>query len=127
MPQTLPRRRGRPKGSEIDDGLALSRIADLLVEGQAGNVAAAVRLQAGQDPSLIRRLQRKFQRDRETLLIAARARAERLALEDGIRQNQFLKATQPLSWRQDHDAYTQLLDAANLDRQDVLKKSFERS
>ena len=127
MTETLPRRRGRPKGSEIDDGAALSRIADRLIEGHARNVAAAVRLQAGHDPSLIRRLQRKFRRDREALLSAARARAERLAIEDGIRQNQILKATQPLHWRQDHDAYTQLLDAANLDRQDTLKRAFERS
>ena len=126
MTETLPRRRGRPKGSEIDDGPALSRIADCLIEGQARNVAAAVRLQAGHDPSLIRRLQRKFRRDREVLLAAARARAERLALEDGIRQNQILKATQPLHWRQHHDAYTQLLDAANLDRQDALKRAFDR-
>ncbi len=118
-----PRRhRGRPKGSEIDDSRELLRIAELLIEGRAQNVAAAVRLLAGHDPSLIRRLQRKFRRDAEKVLAAARARAERLALEDGMRYEQLLRATQPLRWRHEHDATTQLLDALNLERQDALKK-----
>ena len=123
MTQTSQARRGRPKGSEIDDGQALLRIAEFLIEGRAQNVAAAVRLLAGHDPSLIRRLQRKFRRDKEALMAAARAQAESLALQDGVRQDQFLRATQPLAWRHEHDADTQLLDALNLDRQETLKKS----
>ncbi|MDJ0896383.1 MAG: hypothetical protein QNJ92_14660 [Alphaproteobacteria bacterium] len=116
------RQRGRPKGSEIDDGRALLQIAESLIEGRAQNVAAAVRLIAGHDPSLIRRLQRKFRRDAEAVMAAARANAERLALEDGIRHEQLLRATQPLRWRHEHDATTQLLDALNLERQEALKK-----
>ena len=119
-------RRGRPKGSAIDDGRALLRVAEFLIEGRARNVAAAVRLLAGHDPSLIRRLQRKFRRDKEALLAAARAQAESLALQEGARQDQLLRATQPLSWRHEHDADTQLLDALALDRQETLKKSFAR-
>ncbi len=126
MTDTLRRHRGRPKGSEIDDGKALSRIADILVEGRAHNVAAAVRLLAGHDPSLIRRLQRKFRRDREALLVAARTKAGQLALQEGIRQDQLLRATQPLTWRHEHDATTQLMDALILERQETLKKAFPR-
>ncbi len=111
MTDTPRRHRGRPKGSEIDDGRALFQIADLLIEGRAHNVAAAVRLLAGHDPSLIRRLQRKFRRDRDTLLPAARAKAEQLALQEGIRQDQILRATQPMSWRHEHNVTTQLMDA----------------
>lgn len=120
------RPRGRPKGSEIDDSGVLVQIADLLAEGRAQNVAAAVRLLAGHDPSLIRRLQRKFLRDRDTLLAAARSRVEQFALQEGLRQDQILRATEPLKWRQEHDAETQLLNAVNLDRQDSLRKSFTR-
>jgi hypothetical protein len=126
MTDTRQRHRGRPKGSELDDGKALSRIADMLIEQRAQNVAAAVRLLAGQDPSLIRRLQRKFKRDREALLAAARARAEQLALQEGLREGQFLRATQPLHWRREHDADTQLIDALNLEREETLKKEFTR-
>lgn len=120
------RSRGRPRGSELNDGKALAAIAESLVEGRAENVAAAVRLLAGHDPSLIRRLQRKFRREREGLLAAARARAEELALQDGIRQSQIQRATQPLSWRQEHDAETQLLDALALDKEETLSKAFGR-
>lgn len=126
MTHTPQRQRGRPKGSEIDDGQALIRVAEFLIEGRAQNVAAAVRLLAGHDPSLIRRLQRKFRRDREALMAAAHAQAADMALQDGARQDQFLRATQPLTWRHEHDADTQLLDALALDRQETLKKSFAR-
>ncbi len=126
MTDTLRRRRGRPKGSEIEDGRALSRIADLLVEGRARNIAAAVRILAGHDPSLIRRLQRKFLRDREALMATARATAARMALQEGIRQDQILRTTQPLNWRHTHDATTRLMDAVNLERQEKLKKAFAR-
>jgi hypothetical protein len=126
MTDTPRRDRGRPKGSEIDDGKALSQIADILVEGRAHNVAASVRLLAGHDPSLIRRLQRKFRRDRERLLMAARDKADQLALQEGVREDQIQRATQPLSWRHEHDATTQLMDAVNLERQETLKKAFVR-
>lgn len=108
MTDTPRRHRGRPKGSEIHDGRALFQIADLLIEGRAHNVAAAVRLLAGHDPSLIRRLQRKFRRDRDALLAVARAKAVQLALQEGI-QDQILRATQPLSRRHEHDAIKQLM------------------
>lgn len=124
MTNAPKRGRGRPKGSEIDDGRSLVQIADLLIEGRAQNIAAAVRILAGHDPSLIRRLQRKFLRERETLLTAARANAARLAVQEGVRQDQIHRATHPLSWRHEHDATTQLMDALILDRQETLKKSF---
>jgi hypothetical protein len=126
MTDTPRRQRGRPKGSEIDDGRALRQVADFLAQGRAHNVAAAVRLLAGHDPSLIRRLQRKFRRDRAALLAEARVRVERLALQEGVRQDQIQRATQPLTWRQEHDAATQLMDALNLERQERLKKVFPR-
>ena len=90
-------------------------------------MAAAVRLLAGNDPSLIRRMQRKFRREREKLLAAARTKAERFALQEGIREGQILRATQPLSWRQKHDATTQLIEAVNLERQETLRKAFTRN
>ena len=127
MTDTIKRRRGRPKGSEIDDGHQLAQIADILVEGRARNVAAAVRLLAGPDPSLIRRMQRKFRREREALLAAARSRAEQFALQEGVRQDQMLRATQPAKWRHEHDIDAQLLNALSLDRQESLKKSFARN
>ena len=127
MTSTAKRPRGRPKGSEINDTGALIQIADLLADGRASNVAAAVRLLAGHDPSLIRRLQRKFRRDRDALMAAARSRAEQFALQEGVRQDQIQRATDPLKWRQEHDVEAQLLNAINLERQDSLKKSFARN
>lgn len=127
MTRTERRPRGRPKGSEIDDQATLVQIADLLADGRARNVAAAVRLLAGHDPSLIRRLQRKFRRDRDALLVAARSRAEQFALQEGLRQDQILRTSDPLKWRQEHDVEAQLMNAVNLERQDSLKKSFTRN
>ncbi len=120
------RGRGRPLGSGIDDGRALSQIADLLVEGRAYNVAAAVRILVGHDPSRIRRLQRKFRPQREALLAAARSRAEEFALQEGVRQDHILRATQAQRWRHEHDPALQLMDALDRERQETLKKSFGR-
>lgn len=124
MTETSQRHRGRPNGSGIDDVSALMRIADLLIEGQAQNVAAAARLLAGHNPSLIRRLQRKFRHNRSALLAAARLRAEHAALQEGIRQNQILRATQPLAWRHVHDPSIQLTDALTREREETLKRVF---
>jgi len=126
MTDAKTRHRGRPKGSEIDDRKVLCQIADLLIEERAKSVAAAARMIAGDDPSLTRRLQRKFRRDRIGLVSAARERAEQTALQDGIRQGQFLRATQPLHWRREHDAAVQVMDALTLERQEMLKKIFRR-
>ena len=126
MTDTPRHRRGRPKGSGIDDGTLLERIADLLVEGRARNVAAAVRHIAGHDPSLIRRLQRKFRLDCAALLSAARTRAEQVALREGFRQNQILRTTRPLSWRHAHDTSTQILTALTREREEALKRMFAR-
>ncbi len=120
------RGRGRPLGSGIDDGRALSQVADLLVEGRAHNVAAAVRILVGHDPSPIRRLQRKFRPQREALLAAARSRAEEFALQEGVRQDHILRATQAQRWRHEHDPALQLMDALDRERQETLKKSFGR-
>ena len=120
------RGRGRPLGSGIDDTRALSRIADLLVEGRAHNVAAAVRILVGHDPSRIRRLQRKFRPERDALLAAARSRAEQIALQEGVRQDHILRATQAQRWRHEHDPALQLMDALDRERREALKKSFGR-
>lgn len=120
------RRPGRPKGTGIDDRLALDRIADCLLDRRARSVAAAVRLFAADDPSLIRRLQRKFNRDRQALLRSARVRAETVALREGQREVQIQRATRPRDWRHAHDAVTQLMDAVSLERSEVLKKTFAR-
>ena len=126
MNDTPRRRRGRPLGSEIDDSRALSQVADLLVEGRAHNVAAAVRLLTGHEPSLIRRLQRKFRLDREALLATARSKAEQFALQEGVRQDHILRATQPQKWRHEHDPALQLMEALNAERQEKLKRAFGR-
>jgi len=126
MTETLRRLRGRPKGSEIDDRKVLYQIADLLVEGHCKTVAAAVRIVSGDDTSLIRRLQRKFRRDRAVLISAARKRAEETALKEGVRQDQIRRTTQPLHWRHEHDAEVQVLDALTLERQEMLRKIFRR-
>lgn len=120
-------RRGRPRGSGIDDREALHRIAELLVERKAQNVAAAVRVFAGHDPSLIRRLQRKFRHQGHVFLASAIAKSQQLALQEGVRQEQLLRATQPLKWRHDHDATTQLMDALSLEREEQLKRFFART
>lgn len=124
MTETTRRPRGRPKGSELDDRKALSEMADLLVQTRARNVADAVRRIAGHDPSLIRRLQRKFQRDRETLLALASARAAQLALQEGVREDQILRSSRASRWRHEHDPATQLMDALDLDRRETLSKAF---
>ena len=126
MTKTPQRQRGRPKGSGLNDTPAMMRIADLMVEGRAQNVAAAARLLAGNDPSLIRRLQRKFRHNRSTLMAAAQVRAEQAALQEGARQNQILRATQPLAWRHAYDPSMQLTDALTREREETLKRIFGR-
>ena len=126
MTNTPQNRRGRPKGSEIDDGKALVQIADFLVEGRAGNVAAAVRLLAGHDPSLIRRLQRKFRRDREALLAAARSKAARLARERETWMDEIQRVTKPLDWHQEHDPAMRAMHALDREQQERLTKAFRR-
>ena len=119
----IPKRpRGRPKGSEIDDGVLLSQIADLLVESEAQNVAAAVRRIAGHDPSLIRRLQRKFKRDRSTLLAQAHAKAAQASAERETWIDEIQRVTRPLDWRQTKDPTMRVLDALERERQERLAK-----
>ena len=127
MIQRARSRRGRPKGSELDDRKLLSRIAGLLVQGRAGNVAAAVRQIAGHDPSLIRRLQRKFRRNREALLAEARRTAERLALERQVWLDEIQRVTKPLDWRRENDPFLRMMDALNLEQQERLAKTFSKS
>ena len=69
------RPRGRPKGSCLDDAATLSRIADLLVSGEKSSKTAAIRRIAGPDPSVVRRLQRKFRDAQPALMNAAWGRA----------------------------------------------------
>jgi len=126
MNDTPQQRRGRPLGSGIDDDRALSQIADLLFEGRAHNVAAAVRILAGHDPSQIRRLQRKFRLERDVLLAAARSKAEQVALQEGVRQDHILRATQAQRWRHEHDPALRLMDALDRERQETLKRAFGR-
>ena len=120
------RPRGRPKGSEIDDRQLLSRVALLLVLGEAGNVAAGVRRLAGHDPSLIRRLQRKFQRDRDVLLAAARSTAEREARERETWMEEIERVTKPLDWHQAHDPAMRAMHALDREQRERLAKAFRR-
>ena len=126
MTNAIKRPRGRPKGSEIDDREVLSRIAELMVQGNAGNVAFAVRRVAGHDPSLIRRLQRKFRRDRDTLLRDARARLRRAATERETWLDEIERVTEPLTWHLKNDPTLQMMDALTLERQERLQKSFSQ-
>jgi hypothetical protein len=127
MTKRVRSRRGRPKGSELDDRKLLSRIAGLLVQGKAGNVAAAVRQIAGHDPSLIRRLQRKFRRDRKALLAEARRTVERLALERQFWLDEIQRVTKPLDWHRENDPVLRAMAALNLEQQERLAKTFSKS
>ncbi len=127
MSDRAKRSRGRPKGSEIDDRGSLIQIAVLLVEGQAGNVAAAVRMIAGHDPSLIRRLQRKFRRDREALLAEARRAIERAVLERETWWDEIQRVTQPMDWHLEHDPTLRTMNALDREQRQRLAKSFGRS
>lgn len=120
------RPRGRPKGSEIDDQQLLSRIALILVRGEAVNVAVAVRRLAGHDPSLIRRLQRKFRRDRDALLAAARTAAEQEARERETWIDEIERVTKPLDWHQAHDPAMRAMHALDREQQERLTKAFRR-
>jgi hypothetical protein len=121
------RPRGRPKGSEIDDRVALSRIAGFLVDGQADNVAAAVRRVAGRDPSLIRRLQRKFRRDRAALLSEARRLANQQSREGQVWIGQMARASKPLQWHREHDPLMRTIDALNNEQEERLTRLASKS
>lgn len=127
MAENVKRPRGRPKGSEKDDSVALIRIAGLLLQGRADNVAAAVRLFAGNDPSLIRRLQRKFRRDRKALLSAARAITERRARERATWQDEIRRVTRPLDWVAENDPTLRVMGALALEKQERLSRSISKS
>lgn len=127
MAENVKRLRGRPRGSEKDDSIALVRIAGLLLEGRAANVAAAVRLLAGNDPSLIRRLQRKFRRDREALLAAAREITDRRAREQATWQDEIRRVTRPFDWVAENDPTLRMMEALALERQERLTKSLAKS
>ncbi len=68
-------RRGRPRGTGLPDRSTLERMADLLVDGAVATKTEAIRQLAGDDPSVIRRLQRKFRDCEAQLIEAARIRA----------------------------------------------------
>ncbi len=71
MAECGKRPRGRPKGSCLDDAATPARLADLLVAGEKSSKTAAIRRLAGPDPSVVRRLQRKFRDDQPALIDAA--------------------------------------------------------
>jgi len=127
MAENVKRLRGRPKGSEKDDSITLVRIAGLLLQGRAENVAGAVRLLAGHDPSLIRRLQRKFRRDRKALLAAAREITDRRARERATWQDEIRRATRPLDWVTENDPTLRVMGALTLEKQERLSKSITKS
>jgi hypothetical protein len=127
MAENVKRLRGRPKGSEKDDSLALVRIAGLLLQGRADNVAAAVRLFAGNDPSLIRRLQRKFRRKRKALLAAAREITDRRARERATWQDEIRRVTRPLDWVAENDPTLRTMAALKLEKQERLTRSIAKS
>lgn len=61
-------RRGRPKGSGIDDSRLLREIAAMLSEDPELRPTTAIRNMGISDPSTIRRLRDKFKRRKETLI-----------------------------------------------------------
>ena len=126
MAQISKRRRGRPKGSELDDRAALAWIAEQLVQGEVKTVAAAVRRLAGHEPSLIRRLQRKFRRDRAALLAAARKRIAQAALDREIWRREIRRVTRPHDWRMEHDPALRTMEALRQESQERLTKSLHR-
>lgn len=56
----IPARRGRPKGSGIDDADRLQRLAELLRVRPDLKPTTAIRLMGFSDPSAIRRLRDKY-------------------------------------------------------------------
>lgn len=85
--QTAPRRkRGRPKGSGIDDSVALERMASLIVTNQAKSVHAAACMvapkQLGQsEAATIRRLMAKFKKIQAELMKNARKKMNTSLIE----------------------------------------------
>ena len=69
----MGRIRGRPP---VDDSVALARIADLLVSGEAKSPRSAIAQTVGPADSTIRRLQRKWRSQKNKLLDEARERQE---------------------------------------------------
>lgn len=77
------REEGRPVGTGIDDRACLTRMADLMAAGEAQSVLAAAKTVAADHPgqsveSTIDRLERKFRKEKEALLQAARQRREKV-------------------------------------------------
>ena len=88
---SLGRRRGRPKGSTRyahADGIALARIADLLVATSSLSAVEAINQVTGRphDTSLIYRLRRKLRAQRAALLAAAVARRHQSAPSQSQRE-----------------------------------------
>ena len=81
---------------------------------------------AGHEPSLIRRLQRKFRRDRDALLTAARARIEQAALDQETWRGEIERVTRPHDWRLEHDPALRTMDALRLETQERLTKVLHR-
>ena len=55
-----PRRRGRPKGTGIDDRVLLGRIAEIMTREQGTKPTTAIRAAGIDDPSAVRRLREKL-------------------------------------------------------------------
>jgi predicted component of type VI protein secretion system len=69
------RKRGRPKGTDIDDYYVLLRIADVLLANPRKSRTAAIRQLGIRNPSLIRRLRDKYTKREAALLSEAAANA----------------------------------------------------
>ena len=79
-------KRGRPRGTEIEDGPSLRYMASLLIVGEVKSRHAAAVKAAADNPgqsreSTIKRLERKFKQDRPVLMTEA-AEAEYRTLAD---------------------------------------------
>jgi hypothetical protein len=77
------RKRGRPKGTGLDDTTSLIRIADIIAANPAVKRTSAIKKIGVTDPSIVRRLRDKFA-EQETALMADARR--RLASQTGGHQ-----------------------------------------
>jgi hypothetical protein len=71
---TAIRKRGRPKGTGIDDRQVLNKIADLIVANPAIKRTSAIKKVGITNPSIVRRLRDKFAEEEISLMADARRR-----------------------------------------------------
>jgi hypothetical protein len=90
------RKRGRPKGTDIDDYYVLLRIADVLLANPRKSRTAAIRQLGIRNPSLIRRLRDKYTKREAALLSEAATNARSKKKAEAV-SYPFVSTEQPIA------------------------------